>query len=204
MSGPIPDMFDLSALSGFLSRFQRPNSDMSGPQPYQASYPRLPQPYQASYPRLPHLIRLLSQVPEMVVGHVWVSDTQRIDFLRGGGAIKGLPHHSNKVGHSVQLVKSLIYSLELSTSLLQASFKSKLPMRDLSLTLEWPTWFSTQSLHRWSLCVCYSWGFIPLNGLGCPRVTKVVVDFKKFVLSSPLWEFDSENWTKSWWSFRVD
>jgi hypothetical protein len=135
MSGPIPDMFGFSALSGFLSGFHRPNSDMSGPQPYQASYPRLPQSYQASYPRLPHLIWLLSQVPEMVTGHVWVSDTQRLDFLRGW-AIKGPPRHSNKVDHSVQLVKSLIYSLELSTSLLQASFKSKLPMRDLSLTLE--------------------------------------------------------------------
>jgi hypothetical protein len=31
-------------------------------------------------------------------------------------------------------------------------------------------------------------GFVPLDGLGCPRVTKVVVDFKKFVLPSTLWD----------------
>jgi hypothetical protein len=36
----------------------------------------------------------------------------------------------------------------------------------------------------------------------CPlRATKVVVSLKKFVLPSPLWEFDSGNRTWSWWSF---
>jgi hypothetical protein len=30
------------------------------------------------------------------------------------------------------------------------------------------------------------------DGLGCPEVTKVVVDLKKFVLPSPSWGFDSE------------
>jgi hypothetical protein len=43
------------------------------------------------------------------------------------------------------------------------------------------------------MCVHYSWGFIPLDGLDCPGVTKVVVDPKKFVLPSPLWGFDSGN-----------
>jgi hypothetical protein len=41
-------------------------------------------------------------------------------------------------------------------------------------------------------------GFVPLDGLGCPGVTKVVVDLRKFVLPSPLWGFDSRNRTKSW------
>jgi hypothetical protein len=37
------------------------------------------------------------------------------------------------------------------------------------------------------ISVCrYSWGFIPLDGLGCLKVTKVVVDLEKFVLPFPL------------------
>jgi hypothetical protein len=56
---------------------------------------------------------------------------QQVDSL--GGYITPL---SSPVGHSVQLANTLRHSLELQTSLLQASFKSKLPMRDLSLTLE--------------------------------------------------------------------
>jgi hypothetical protein len=36
-------------------------------------------------------------------------------------------------------------------------------------------------------------GFVPLDGLGSPGVTKVVVDPRKFVLPSPLWGFDSGN-----------
>jgi hypothetical protein len=39
----------------------------------------------------------------------------------------------------------------------------------------------------------YSWGFIPLDRLDCPGVTKVVVDPRKFVLPSLLWGFDSGN-----------
>jgi hypothetical protein len=35
-------------------------------------------------------------------------------------------------------------------------------------------------------------GTYPLDGLGCPGVTKVVIDIRKFVFPSPLWEFDSE------------
>jgi hypothetical protein len=46
------------------------------------------------------------------------------------------PRLSIRVGHSFQLTNTLRHSLELPTSLLQDSFKSKLPMRDLSLTLE--------------------------------------------------------------------
>jgi hypothetical protein len=120
------------------------------------------------------------------------------------GTIKGPQRLSHRVGHSVQLANTLRHSLELSTSLLQASFKSKLPMRDLSLTLEWSTRSSTQALHQWSSCLRYSWGFVPLDGLGCPIVTKVVLDFGKLVLPSPLWGFYSGNRTRSWWSFEVD
>jgi hypothetical protein len=58
---------------------------------------------------------------------------QRLDSL---GAIKGPPRLSSMVGHSFHIKNTLKYSLDLSTSLLQASFKSKLSMRDLSLTLE--------------------------------------------------------------------
>jgi hypothetical protein len=119
-------------------------------------------------------------------------------------AIKDPSRLSSRVGHSVKLVITLRHHFELPTSLLKTSFKSKLPMRDLSITLEWLTWSLNQALHRWSLCVRYSWRFISLDGLSCSRVTKVVVDFKKFVLSSPLWGFDTENRTRSWWSFGVD
>jgi hypothetical protein len=111
--------------------------------------------------------------------HVRVSDTQ---WLYSLGCYKRPPCLCSKVGHSVQLANILRHSLELPTSHLQASFKSKLPMRDLSLALEWLTRSSTQEIHRRSLCVRYSWGFISLDGLGCLRVTKVVVDFRKFVL----------------------
>jgi hypothetical protein len=38
----------------------------------------------------------------------------------------------------------------------------------------------------------------PLDGLGCPGVTKVVVDPGKFVLPSSLGGFDSGNQTRSW------
>jgi hypothetical protein len=36
------------------------------------------------------------------------------------------------------------------------------------------------------ICVCsFLLGTCPLDGLGCPGVTKVVVDLEKFVLPSP-------------------
>jgi hypothetical protein len=66
--------------------------------------------------------------------HVRMPDTPTARFP--WGAIKVPPYLSSLVGHSFQLVNTLRYSLELSTSLLQASFKSKLPKRDLSPTLE--------------------------------------------------------------------
>jgi hypothetical protein len=134
--------------------------------------------------------------------HVQVSDTPTARFSWGG--YKRPPHLFSMVGHSFHIANILRHSLELPTSLLQASFKSKLSRRDLSLTLEWPIRSSCQALHRRSLCVRYSWRFVPLDGLGCPGVTKVVVDLKKFVLPSPLWGFDSESRTRSWWSFRVN
>jgi hypothetical protein len=77
------------------------------------------------------------------------------------GATKGSPCPSSLSGHSVQRTNTFRHSLELQTSLPQAPFKSKLPRRDLSLNLEWPSRFSTQALHRWSPCVHYSWGFVP-------------------------------------------
>jgi hypothetical protein len=81
-------MFGLSALSrvtlglsGLLAGFQRPNLDMSGPQPGHVRTISL-------IPGYPSLIRLLSWVPEIVVGHVWprpghvwLSATQRLDSL---------------------------------------------------------------------------------------------------------------------------
>jgi hypothetical protein len=183
------------ALSDFLAGFQRPNPNMSGSQSEHVWPIHL-------ISGFPSLIQLLSRVPEMVIGHVRPPTQTCPGFWYpmarfSWGAIKGLTHLSSRVGHSVQLVNTLRHTLELPTSLLQASFRSKLPRRDLSLTFEWPTRSSTQALHWQSSCVHYSWGFIPLDGLGCLRVTKVVVDFRKFVLSSTLWGFDSENWTRS-------
>jgi hypothetical protein len=133
--------------------------------------------------------------------YVRVSDTQQLDFLEG---YKKPSRLSSRIGHSFHLTNTLKHYLDLSTSLLQASFKSKLLRRDLSLTLEWYTRSSSQSLHWRSSCVRYSWRFNPLDEPGCPGVTKVVVDPEKFILPSFLWWFNSKNWTRSWWSFRVD
>jgi hypothetical protein len=58
---------------------------------------------------------------------------QQLDSL---GGYKRPPHISSLVGHSIHIANTLRHYLELSTSLLQASFKSKLPRRDLSLTLD--------------------------------------------------------------------
>jgi hypothetical protein len=134
--------------------------------------------------------------------HIRVSNTPTARF--SWGAIKVPSRLSSTVGHLFHIANTLRHSLELPTSLIQASFKSNHPMRDLRLTLEWPTRSSSQALHRRSWCIRYSWGFIPLDGLGCPGVTKVVIDPEKFVLSSSLWGFDSGNWTRSWLSFGVD
>jgi hypothetical protein len=43
------------------------------------------------------------------------------------------------------------------------------------------------------MCVRYSCRFVPLDELGYQGVTKIVVDPEKFILSSPLWGFDSGN-----------
>jgi hypothetical protein len=59
--------------------------------------------------------------------------SQRLGSLRG---YKRPPRPSSTGGHSVHIVNTLRHSFELPTSLLQASFKSELPKRDLSLTLE--------------------------------------------------------------------
>jgi hypothetical protein len=67
-------------------------------------------------------------------GHVRVFDTPTAIF--SCRAIKGPPRLSSKVGHLVHIANTLRHSLVLPTSLLQASFKSKLSRRDLSLTLE--------------------------------------------------------------------
>jgi hypothetical protein len=102
---PSPDMSGLSALSGVKSL----GPDISSP-----------------YSRFQRQVSNMS-------GHVRVSDTPTARFPCG--AIKGPPRISSLVGHSVQLTNTLRHSLELPTSLLQGSFKSKLPIRDLSLTL---------------------------------------------------------------------
>jgi hypothetical protein len=128
--------------------------------------------------------------------HVWVSDTPMARF--SWGAIKGPPRLSSTVGHLFHI--ATIWDTLLSSQPLS----SKLPRRDLRLTLEWLTRSSSQALHRWSPCVHYSCGFVPIDGLGCLGVTKVGVDLRKFVLPSPLWGFDSGNWTRSWWSFGLD
>jgi hypothetical protein len=181
--------------------FQRLWQDMSDPQV------RHVRPLSIIWPL--SIIRLSSRVSETVAGHVrprpghvLVSNIPTTRF--SWGAIKGPPCHSSTVGHSFYIANTLRHSLELPTSLLQASFKSKLSRRDSRLTLEWPTRSSSQALHRWSPCVRYAWGFVLLDGLGCPGVTKVVVDPRKFILPFSLWGFDSENWTRYWWSFRVD
>jgi hypothetical protein len=125
-------------------------------------------------------------------GHVRFLTPQRLNSL---GAIKSpLPRLSSTVGHSFHIINTLRHFLELSTSILQASFKFKLFRRDLSLTLEWHTRSSSQALHRWSPCVHYNWRFVLLDRLVCPGVTKAVVDPKKFILSSPLWGFYRSEW----------
>jgi hypothetical protein len=69
-------------------------------------------------------------------GHARVSDTPTAKFP--WGAIKGPSCLSSTVGHSFHLSNTLRHSLELPTSLLQASFKSKLPRRDLTSLLSDP------------------------------------------------------------------
>jgi hypothetical protein len=52
------------------------------------------------------------------------------------GDYKRPPRLSSLVGHSFHLANNLRHSLDLPSSHLQVSFKSKLSERDLSLTLE--------------------------------------------------------------------
>jgi hypothetical protein len=177
MSGPQPGHVRANPIPQWLS----PGPNISGPQA--------------------RLQRGWSDMSDTWPGHVRVSDTTTHKF--SWGAIKG-SCLSNTVGHSFYIANTLRHPLELPTSLLQAPFKSKLPMRDLGLTLEWLTRSSSQALHRRSPCVRYSWGFVSLDGLGCPGVTKVVVDPKKFILPSPLWGFNNVSRTRSWWSFGVN
>jgi hypothetical protein len=58
---------------------------------------------------------------------------QQLDSL---GGYKRPPRLSSLGKLSIHIVNTLRHSLELTTSLLQALFKSKLPRRDLSLTLK--------------------------------------------------------------------
>jgi hypothetical protein len=194
MSGPRPDMPDPS----FLTGFQRPNPDMSGPRPDMSGLSALSD-LSALSGLAARFQRRWSDMSGPQPEHVQISETPMARFFCG--AIKG-PHAS--LARLATHFTLQIFWVTLFSSRLQASFKSKHHWRDLRLTLEWPTRSSSQALHRRSPCVHYSWQFVPLDGLGCPGVTKVVVDPEKFVLPSPLWEFDSENRTRSWWSFEVD
>jgi hypothetical protein len=67
-------------------------------------------------------------------GHVRVSDTPTARF--SWGAIKGPLRLSSMRGHLFHITNTLRHSFDLPTSLVQASFKSKHPMRDLKLTFE--------------------------------------------------------------------
>jgi hypothetical protein len=116
-----------SDISGSLSRFQRSSSDMSGLSALSRVTPAL-------FGFLAGFQRWCSDMSDPRPVHFRVSDTPTARFPCG--AIKGPPRLSIRVGHSVQLANTLRLSLELLTSLLQVSFKSKLPRRDLSLTLE--------------------------------------------------------------------
>jgi hypothetical protein len=111
---------------------------------------------------------------------------QRLDSL---GDYKRPPRLSSTVGHLFHLANTLRYSLELPTSLLLASFKSKLPKTShFSDPLDLHLKHFTDDLRI----------FVTLGNL-FPRWTrlsgspKVVVDPKKFVLPSPLWGFYSQN-----------
>jgi hypothetical protein len=198
-------MSSLSALSGSVAGFQWLWLDMSNPKSGRVRPNPIPQQLSSGRDISDPQAGFQRGWPDMFdprPRHVRVSDNPTPRF--SWGAIKGPPRLSSSVGHSIHIANTLRHSLQLPTSLLQASFKSKLPRRDLSLTLEWHTRSSYKALHQRFLCVRYSWGFVPLDRLGCPRVTKVVLDLRKFVLPSPLWGFDSGNWTRSWWSFGVD
>jgi hypothetical protein len=67
-------------------------------------------------------------------GYVRVSDTPKARF--SWRAIKGSTCLSSMVVHLVHIANTLRHCLELPTSHLQASFKSKHPRRDLWLTFE--------------------------------------------------------------------
>jgi hypothetical protein len=67
-------------------------------------------------------------------GHVRLSDTPTARF--SWGAIKGSHASLAQLGHSIHIANTLRHSIGLPTSVLQDSFKSNIPRRDLSLTLE--------------------------------------------------------------------
>jgi hypothetical protein len=81
------------------------------------------------------------------------------------GAIKGPPHLSSSVGHSIHLKYTLTHSLELKISLPQASIQSNLPRRDLSHPLSNPL---NLQLSTSSTSFVYSLflGIRPLDELG--------------------------------------
>jgi hypothetical protein len=173
-----------SDISSLIAGFQRLWSDVFGPQARHVqplslirlssrvpeAFPGYVRPLDRTCPTQPNFsaaksqtghIRSPSQVLEKLVEHVWprprhvrVSDTPTARF--SWGAINGPPRLSSSEELSIHIANTLRHSLELPTSLLQALFKFKLPRRDLSLTLEWPTRSSYQSLHRRSSCVHFS------------------------------------------------
>jgi hypothetical protein len=146
----------------------------------------------------------------MVAGHVRLPARTCLGLWQPNGqislgAIKAPPPHTFLAREVTHLnLKTLWDTLLSSKPLSQAPFKSKFHRKDLSLSLEWPSRSSTQVLHWQSPCVCYSWDLSPRWTRCCPGVTKVVMDLRKFVLSSPSWGFVSENQNRSWWLFRED
>jgi hypothetical protein len=109
----------LSALSGLAAGFQRLWLDMSN----LSALSGLAAGFQRRWPDMsgpdPDMFEFLTP--------------QQLDSLEG---YKRPTCLSSMVDHSFHIINTLRYSLELLTSLLQALFKSKLPTRDLRLTLE--------------------------------------------------------------------
>jgi hypothetical protein len=119
------------------------------------------------------------------------------------GGYKRPPHLSSLVGYSVQLANTLRHYF-----LSSKPFSLKLHLNLTFLRKIWASLLSDPLDFQLKHFIDDFRVFDTLEHLSsrrtrcCLGVTKVVVDLRKFVLSSPSWGFDSENQTRSWWSFR--